>query len=99
MKSLEIRKTLSSFAYTSTTTHVITFCPKCLLVQATEAMRHGEESGNSSYGSVATLGNRLAGDGVAWREISLKLNLCTEWEENKNLLAAPALPPAVFVQR
>jgi hypothetical protein len=33
----------------------------------------------------------LAGDGVAWREISQKLSFCTEWEENEDLLAAPAL--------
>jgi hypothetical protein len=33
----------------------------------------------------------LAGDGVTWREISQKLSFCTEWEENEDLLAAPAL--------
>ncbi len=33
----------------------------------------------------------LAGDGVAWREISQKLSFCTEWEENRHFLAAPAL--------
>jgi hypothetical protein len=41
--------------------------------------------------SVATLGNGLAGDGVAWREISQKLSICTEWKENKHFLVAPAL--------
>jgi hypothetical protein len=41
--------------------------------------------------SVATLGNDLAGDEVAWREISQKLNFCTEWEENSHFLATPTL--------
>jgi hypothetical protein len=48
-------------------------------------------SGPAAASSVATLGNCLAGDGVAWREISQKLNFCTEWEENRHFLAVPAL--------
>jgi hypothetical protein len=33
----------------------------------------------------------LAGDRVPWREISRKRSFCTQWEENKHHLAAPAL--------